>query len=198
MPKQPAGGPKHVLGLDDDAIKLMSSTGGSVPIDEEELSAAFDFFDVDKTGKLNAAGVKTRLSAFYRNLPSKEIKLLLGEGTFTKDTLRGLLENNDLGAYDPIREAFKAFDPNNTGYADTDTLRHIFESLGFGDIDDDDLNVLIETADTDGDGKISLDDFRRMMSHSRGAAKAAPAAAPPPAPADSAAAADGGGAAASS
>ena len=42
---------------------------------------------------------------------------------FTKETLRGLLANNDLGSYDPAKEAFKAYDPNGTGYVDTDTLR---------------------------------------------------------------------------
>ena len=44
-----------------------------------------------------------------------------------------------------------------------DTVRHIFGSLGFGGIDDDDLKVLIDSADTDRDGRISLADFRSMM-----------------------------------
>lgn len=74
-------------------------------------------------GKLTAANMKQRLGAFYRNLPAKEIKLLLGDGPFTKETLRGLLASNDLGSYDPAKEAFKAYDPNGTGYVDTDTLR---------------------------------------------------------------------------
>jgi Ca2+-binding EF-hand superfamily protein len=126
----------------------------------------------------------------------REIKLLLGDGgTFTKDKLRALLANNEMGGYDPIKEAFKVYDPNETGFADVGTLRSIFGSLGYGEIDDDDLNVLvcaaqhaccarappvnltgesarrlraqIETADGDRDGKISLEDFRKMMSGSR-------------------------------
>ena len=183
MPKKPAGG-SRVLGLDEEAVRNMAPAGGSsAPISEEELSAAFDFFDVDKTGKLNAAGLKSRLGAFYRNLPAKEIKLLLGEGNFTKETLRGLLENNDLGAYDPVAEAFKAFDPNGTGYADVETVRHIFGSLGFGEIDDDDLKVLVESADADRDGRISLADFRTMMDPKQpDAAPAPPQPNPAPAP----------------
>ena len=173
-----------MLGLDDEAIKAMPPAGGSsTPISEEELSAAFDFFDVDKTGKLNAAGMKSRLGAFYRNLPAKEIKLLLGEGNFTKETLRSLLENNDLGAYDPVAEAFKAFDPNGTGYADVDTVRHIFGSLGFGEIDDDDLKVLIDSADTDRDGRISLADFRSMMDPKQPEPSPSAQSQPSPAPA---------------
>ena len=113
-------------------------------------------------GKLTVNGLKDRLGAFYKNLPPKEIKLLLGEGNFTKETLKNLLLNNDLGNYDPTKEAFKAYDPNNTGFVDTETLRTIFSSLGYGEITDDDLAVLVETADMDHDGKISLEDFRNM------------------------------------
>ena len=50
-----------------------------------------------------------------------------------------------------------------TGYVDNETLRGIFENLGYGEITDDDLSVLVETADVDRDGKISLDDFRQML-----------------------------------
>ena len=96
-------------------------------------------------------------------MPPKEIKLLLGDsGPFTKETLKSLLSNNDLGAYDPIKEAFKVYDPHGTGFVDTDTMRHVFESLGYGQISDEDLAVLIETADRDRDGRISLEDFRHV------------------------------------
>jgi len=143
---------------------------------------------VDGSGKLTAAGLKQRLGAFYRNLPQKEIKLLLGDGAFTKEALRKLLAHNDLGAFDPVKEAFKAYDPNNTGYADPDMLRHIFESLGYGEINDDDLKVLVETADSDHDGQISLEDFRSMMTMQR-----ADGAAPVPGSGIAAAGAGGGG-----
>jgi calmodulin len=149
-----------VLGIAPDEID--TNALGSLRIDDEELDAAFDFFDVDRTGKITAANLRDRLGAFYKNLPQKEIKLLLGNGPFTKDTLRSLLQNNDLGAYDPTKEAFKAYDPNGTGFVDTDTLRTIFSSLGYGEITDDDLHVLIDTADVDRDGRISLEDFRGM------------------------------------
>ena len=118
-------------------------------------------------GKLTVAGLKDRLGAFYKNLPPKEIKLLLGEGNFTKETLKHLLLNNDLGNYDPTKEAFKAYDPAGTGFIDTGTLRSIFQSLGYGDMSEDDVMVLVETADVDKDGKISLDDFRQMLNFSR-------------------------------
>ena len=93
----------------------------------------------------------------------KECKLLIPD-LITKEGLRELLADNELGQYDPIKEAFKVYDPHNTGYVDSETLRRIFQDLGYGTIDDDDLLILVETADADRDGKISLEDFRSMLS----------------------------------
>ena len=98
---------------------------------------------------------------------------------FTKETLRALLANNELGNYDPVKEAFKVYDPQGTGFVDHETLRSIFENLGYGEITDEDLAVLVETADADGDGKISLDDFRGMLSMSKERLQGDAAAAPP-------------------
>ena len=159
MPKPKS---KETLGLDDEAI-FAAAGSGALPINDDELSAAFDFLDVDGSGRLTGAGIKHRLGAFFSNLPQKEIKLLLGEGPFTKDSLRKLLATNDLGTYDPVREAFRAYDPNGTGFADPEMLRSIFETLGYGPINEEDIKVLIETADADRDGKIGLEDFRMMM-----------------------------------
>ena len=118
---------------------------------------------------------------------TKEYKTLISEPNFTKETLINLLANNELGQYDPVKEAFKVYDPlgapslltplpwlappacterppaAGTGYVDNATLRSIFENLGYGEITDDDLSVLVETADMDKDGRISLEDFRNML-----------------------------------
>ena len=77
-----------------------------------------------------------------------------------------------------MKEAFKVYDPQGTGFVDHETLRSIFENLGYGEITDEDLAVLIGCADVDGDGRISLDDFARMLQKP-----------PPPDPAQQAAAA---------
>lgn len=78
-------------------------------------------------------------------------------------TLHRLLVNNELTNFDPVKEAFKVYDPHDTGYVDIEVLKSIFTNLGFGDITADDVQVLIETADVYGDGRISLDDFRKMI-----------------------------------
>ena len=113
------------------------------------------------------------------------------------EELHDLLIDNEVKNFDPVAEAFKVYDPENSGFVDTEVLRSIFESLGFGEITDDgarararapgasstsakqgslshardaarapslaDLAILVETGDVDGDGKISLTDFRHML-----------------------------------
>lgn len=56
----------------------------------------------------------------------------------------------------------QAYDPSDTGFMDTEILRSIFSNLGFGQLSDEDLTVLVEAADGDGDGKVSIADFRGM------------------------------------
>ena len=53
------------------------------------------------------------------------------------DELRDLLIDNEVKNFDPVAEAFKVYDPENSGFVDTEVLRSIFESLGFGEITDD-------------------------------------------------------------
>ena len=79
------------------------------------------------------------------------------------DDLRSLLENNEIKNFDPVAEAFKVYDPQETGFVDTSVLKGIFEKLGFGTITKEDRQILVDTADIDKDGKISLEDFRNMI-----------------------------------
>lgn len=45
-------------------------------------------------------------------------------------------------SYDPVQEAFRAFDPLNTGKLNDAKLREAFLSFGFGELADDELDVI--------------------------------------------------------
>ncbi|KAJ8608753.1 hypothetical protein CTAYLR_007788 [Chrysophaeum taylorii] len=137
---------------------------GGVLVTEQELKTAFDFFDVDSSGKITLANLKKRLGVFYKNMPAKECRFLMNDkNEMTFEDLKNLLLENEVKNFDPVAEAFKVYDPNGTGFVDTQVLRTIFENLGFGEVTEDDLQILTETGDVDGDGKISLSDFRKML-----------------------------------
>lgn len=143
-------------------------TGGQeVRITREEVESAFNFFDVSGKGILRPKDLKARLSAFYPNMTNKEYRFLISEQNFTVDTLWSLLENNNITNFDPVREAFKVYDPHGSGFVDPEVLKGIMSRMGYGEMTKEDMEVLIRTADVDGDGRISLDDFKNMLSFNK-------------------------------
>jgi Ca2+-binding EF-hand superfamily protein len=138
-----------------------------IKITREEVEAAFNFFDVSGRGVLRPKDLKARLSAFYPNMTNKEYRFLISEPNFTVETLWQLLSNNNISNFDPVKEAFKVYDPHDTGYVDPEVLKGIMARMGYGEMTKDDMEVLIKTADVDADGKISLEDFRNMLNFNK-------------------------------
>eukprot|EP00756_Hemistasia_phaeocysticola_P002714 Hpha_TRINITY_DN11841_c1_g1::TRINITY_DN11841_c1_g1_i1::g.2062::m.2062/K02183/CALM; calmodulin len=136
-------------------------------VTRDEVEAAFNFFDTQGKGVLRPKDLKARLSAFYPQMTNKEYRFLISEPNFTVDTLWNLLENNNITNFDPVKEAFKVYDPNETGFVDPDMLKQIMTRMGYGEMSKEDMEVLVKTADVDGDGRISLEDFRQMLSFNK-------------------------------
>lgn len=133
-------------------------------ITPDQIRAAFQFLDVDKKNRVTLENLRSRLSIFYDSLSLKDVKLLLNEETeLTEEYLNTLLLTNEVKNFDPVAEAFKAYDPEETGFISRDMLRFVFERLGYGSLAEEDLNILISCADADGDGKINVSDFRTML-----------------------------------
>ncbi|KAK7197465.1 EF-hand domain pair [Novymonas esmeraldas] len=65
--------------------------------------------------------------------------------------------------FDAVGEAFRIYDPRHSRYVEEDVLSRIMARVGFGELSEEELAVLVSTADFDGDGRISLDDFRRLV-----------------------------------
>lgn len=62
---------------------------------------------------------------------------------------------------DEIVNYFSFFNISNDGYITKRQLKRSMEILGL-EFSDDDLDIMIKTADVDSDGLISLDDFKSL------------------------------------
>eukprot|EP00002_Diphylleia_rotans_P037111 TRINITY_DN8265_c0_g1_i2.p1 TRINITY_DN8265_c0_g1~~TRINITY_DN8265_c0_g1_i2.p1 ORF type:complete len:224 (+),score=63.43 TRINITY_DN8265_c0_g1_i2:43-714(+) len=149
----------------DNTLKLYRNENGGIAIDEDEIQAAFNFLDINETGEIDKATLQRVLGCFFKSWSDREYNLLMSEfgGKVTAGGLKDLLIGNELANFDPIREAFKVYDPLETGFMSTEILRNITESLGHGTISQDDLDSMIYAADVDGDSRVSLEDFRSML-----------------------------------
>ena len=65
--------------------------------------------------------------------------------------------------FDPVEEAFKLLDVEQTGHLTVDTFRNIFEKLQLGKIEPNEEKIFNEVADKDKDGVINLSDFRKIL-----------------------------------
>uniref|UniRef100_A0A7S2DSQ3 EF-hand domain-containing protein n=1 Tax=Alexandrium andersonii TaxID=327968 RepID=A0A7S2DSQ3_9DINO len=158
------GKSKGSAAKDPPGVPLPRNEKGGLLITEEELRVAWDFFDTSGKSKLTTFDVKKRLQTFYKDITTREVKFLLNnQPEITFEELYALLKDNQLTNFDPVKEAFKVYDPHGTGFIDMDVVKTFFKELGYGDISDEDAKIILETADGDKDGRIGLEDFRMMV-----------------------------------
>lgn len=139
--------------------KSTIDTNGGILITDEEIKAAFDFFDVKGTGKITGFQLKDRFEALTKKITKKEISSILdGKDYVTMQEIKELVKDNQL-SIDAYKEAFSVLDPTGKGYISEERLKKMFYNLGYGELSEEELQLLISTGDQDKDGQIGLSDF---------------------------------------
>jgi len=77
---------------------------------------------------------------------------------------------------DEIKEAFDTFDLDHNKFVGAMEIKHILEVIG-EEATDEEIDEMIRMCDSDGDGQVTLDEFKRLM-------KQPPPPIPPPPPAN--------------
>eukprot|EP01016_Furgasonia_blochmanni_P008111 TRINITY_DN13256_c0_g1_i3.p2 TRINITY_DN13256_c0_g1~~TRINITY_DN13256_c0_g1_i3.p2 ORF type:complete len:167 (-),score=90.22 TRINITY_DN13256_c0_g1_i3:11-511(-) len=136
----------------------------------QEIKEAFDLFDTEGSGVIDAKELKVAMRALGFEPKKEEVKRMIAE--IDKEG-KGVIEFQDfldlmtvkMAERDPkeeILKAFKLFDDDNTGKITLKNLKRVARELG-ETMTDDELMEMIEEADRDGDGEISEEDFIRIM-----------------------------------
>ncbi|OMJ91523.1 hypothetical protein SteCoe_5893 [Stentor coeruleus] len=145
-------------------IYLHRNPQGGIYVHEKDIETLFRFIDSNNYGRITMQDLKKKVSLFAKEMTNRDFKFLMaGKNDISIKELYDILKYNELEDFDPIAEAFKFYDPEGTGFVDMNRLKEIFSLLGYEELTSGDLQILVECADADLDGKISLEDFRKLI-----------------------------------
>ena len=154
----------------------MKKTGGKrnrMTLTEEqrqEIKEAFDLFDTDGSGKIDAKELKVAMRALGFESKKEEIRKIInnidkegsGQIDYRDFTDLMVIKMQERNPEDEMRKAFKLFLDEESNNISLRHLKKVARELG-ETMTDEELQEMIEEADRDGDGEISEEDFIRIM-----------------------------------
>jgi len=150
------GGARQKQGLDDEQI--------------EELREAFNLFDTEHSGNIDARELKAALRALGFEVKKEDVRRMLSD--VGKDASEPINFNDfqemmrgrmpDKNSREEINKVFALFDEEEKGKISFRNLKRISQELGES-LADAELQEMIEEADRDGDGLINPEEFYRVM-----------------------------------
>merc|ERR1711939_326920 len=127
----------------------------------KEMREAFDLFDTDGGGTIDAAELETAMTALGFTPSKGEINKMVGDldkdgdGTIDWDEFVLLMggKMSDKDMKEDMIKAFKLFDADNTGKVSFKNLEAVAKEL----------QGMMDEAATDGTGEVSQEEFLRVM-----------------------------------
>jgi len=136
----------------------------------EEIKEAFDLFDTDHSVTITPSELKTALASLGFEGKTQAIVQMMsdvdedGSGMIDfeefLDMMTAKMSDKDTRA--DIAKVFELYDDDNIGKISLRNMKRVAKELG-ETMNDKDLGEMIERADTDNDGEITLDDFYAIM-----------------------------------
>ena len=137
---------------------------------KQEIKEAFDLFDTDGSGTIDAKELKVAMRALGFEPKKEDIKRMIseldveGNGVIEFSQFLDLMTTK-MAERDPREEmlkAFRLFDEDETGRISFKNLKRVAKELG-ENMSDDEIQEMIDEADRNGEGEINEDDFVRIM-----------------------------------
>lgn len=137
---------------------------------DDEVRKIFNKFDKNGDGKISSAELKKMLMTLDPKTTSKEIKSTMAEIDKNGDGYIDLKEFADfhhsrgqtLADSKELRDAFDLYDLDKNGLISVTELHAVLRKLGEkGSLSD--CRKIISSVDTDGDGNVNFEEFKRMM-----------------------------------
>ncbi|GAA0185714.1 calmodulin-related [Lithospermum erythrorhizon] len=140
--------------------------------DTSEVEKVFQRFDRNGDGRISADELKDVLKALGSTSSPEDISLMMQEIDIDKDGYINLKEFSSFikpkessdGGINELKEAFDMYDENHNGLISANELHQILNQIGQS-CTVQDCEKMIKTVDADGDGCVSFDEFKVMMSN---------------------------------
>eukprot|EP01006_Ploeotia_vitrea_P009654 TRINITY_DN23455_c0_g1_i1.p2 TRINITY_DN23455_c0_g1~~TRINITY_DN23455_c0_g1_i1.p2 ORF type:complete len:208 (-),score=94.54 TRINITY_DN23455_c0_g1_i1:64-633(-) len=136
----------------------------------EEIREAFNLFDTDHSGSIDAREMKAAMRALGLQTSKEQLTAMLasidkdasGEIEFDEflQLMTGKMGERD--SEEEIMKVFSLFDEDSTGKITFRNLKRICQELG-ENLSDEEISEMIEEADRSGTGAVSAQDFFRVM-----------------------------------
>ena len=136
----------------------------------QEIREAFDLFDTDGSGTIDAKELKVAMRALGLDAKKDEIRRMIndidkdGSGTIDFNEFLNMMtaRMGDRDSREEIVKVFRLFDDDETGKISFKNLKRVAKELG-ETMSEEELKEMIERADSLGQGEISLEDFYTIM-----------------------------------
>ncbi|KAE8662266.1 putative calcium-binding protein CML26 [Hibiscus syriacus] len=149
-----------------------ASAGNTTPTNEE-LKRVFDQFDANKDGYISVTELRDVLIAMGSNYSEDELRRVMDDIDNDKDGYINFSEfstfwtsSSDAGtAVSELKEAFDMYDVNGNGLISATELHQVLNRLGMSFTVEDCVGM-IKSVDSDNDGHVNFEEFKKMMSAS--------------------------------
>jgi len=144
-------------------------------IDDEQiadLKEAFAMFDIDGNGTIELAELQQVMHKLGQSPTKAELQEMIqsvddnGDGEIDFDEFLILMKSRigSVDAEEELKEAFRVFDTDDSGEIDKKELKRLMKKLG-QKLTDSELDAMMREVDTNGDGVISFEEFKYLMTH---------------------------------
>nr|XP_043626834.1 calcium-binding allergen Ole e 8-like [Erigeron canadensis] len=143
------------------------------PTNNDEVKKIFNRFDTNGDGKISEDELANILKSLNPNTSPDEVKRIMSEtdtnsdGFITLDEFiilcKGIAGESESESINDLKEAFKLYDLDNNGVISANELQQILSQLGENYTLESCANM-IKSVDSDGDGFVDFEEFRKMMS----------------------------------
>jgi calmodulin len=145
--------------------------------DMQGYREAFQLYDKDKDGKISARELKRVFHALGIRLSEIEIRRICTRGYISFDEFVSAIScQKEMGRDDKpvlkktnssqkvLHDTFAVFDTNKDGLITIREIQEVMRKLGIELLSEEDLKVLFEDVDKNRDGKITYEEFVKLMS----------------------------------